>query len=69
MKITFLIYNCDDHVLKMIKKGIPSICLIPFSDPIPNFRDSEMVYSPTKIAEVHFCNRYSASTSSIVFSL
>ena len=65
----FLIYNCDDHILKINKKGIPLIRLTPASEPIPNLRDSDIVFSPTMFADVQCCNRRSASTSSIVFSL
>ena len=45
----FLKLKIKNYILKTIRNGILEIFLIPFSEPIPNSIDKEMVFSPTML--------------------
>ena len=48
------------HILKTSKKGIPSISLTPFCDPIPISTDKEIISFPTMLMLLDLLNRSSA---------
>ena len=56
------------YILKTIRKGIPSIFLTPFSEPIPRSTDKEIMPLPTILILLHSFNICSAYSFLMDFS-